>query len=105
MACVWQTVASVREQWRSASDQVNALAGSVAPALLRAEPEKLIVSPTPTSCVDAGEAIVTVGGAPTVIVCVAVPVRPPVSVTRRRTVTAPARRCRCATGFDAVESS
>ncbi len=62
----------------------------MAPALLRAEPLKLIVSPTAQVVAATGEAIVTVGGAPIVIVCVVVPESPAVSVARRRTVTLPA---------------
>ena len=89
---MWQTLASSREQWRRLSDQRSAEAGSVAPALLRAEPEKLIVSPTAHVVAADGAAIVTVGGAPTVIVVDVVPCRPPGSLTRSRTVTTPARR-------------
>src|SRR5918993_82467 len=83
MACVWQFVASRREQWRSASDHVSPLAGTLAVAA------KVIVSPTAQVVVVVGAVIETVGGAPTVIVSVAGPVRPAVSVTRRRTVTVP----------------
>ena len=60
------------------------------PALVRAEPANAIVSPT-AQVVDAvGASIVATGTPPTVMVVDAVPVRPPGSVTRRRTVTVPA---------------
>ena len=71
-----------REQWRSRSDHVSRLAGTFD------VPAKLIVSPT--AHVVGVVVMLTVGGAPTVIVWVVVPIRPAVSVTRRRTVTVPA---------------
>ena len=74
---MWQTLASAREQWRRLSDQRSAEAGSVAPALLRAEPEKLIVSPTAHVTAADGAAIVTVGGPPTVTVTEVVACSPP----------------------------
>ena len=56
---------------------------------MRAEPAKLIVSPTAHVTAADGAAIDTVGGPPTVIVVDVVACRPPGSLTRRRTVTTP----------------
>ena len=86
MRCVWQAVASSRVQWRSSSDHVIRLA----PAF--DVPANAICSPTVQVVDVAGVVIEAVGGAPTVIVRVAVPVSPAVSRTRRRTVTEPAVR-------------
>ena len=78
--CVWQ-VPFERSQWRRLSfhDSVPAVA----------EPLKAIVWPTRHVVPATGELIVGVGGVPAVIVSVSVSVRPPLSVTRRRTETAP----------------
>src|SRR4051794_16114700 len=104
IAWVWQTVGSARAQWRRISDHFSAEAGSTAPEPSRAEPAKAIASPTLQRRVVSGESIVTAGGVPTVSVLVAVPARPPTSVTRSRTVAIPA----CVNvqdGLAAVESS
>ena len=89
---MWQLVASLGEQWRMSRPQRSAEAGNVAPALLRADPEKLIVSPTAHVVALVGEETVTVGRVPTVIVVDVVPCVPTVSVTRRRTVPCPRSR-------------
>lgn len=82
----------MREQWRRASDHVRREAASASPAPLRAEPLKLTASPTAHVVADDGALIVTVGGAPAVIVCVVLAVAPAAVVTRRRTATVPGER-------------
>ena len=79
--CMWHSFGSTREQWRSCSAHVSWSAF--------VDPANAIVSPTAQVVALVGVAIVTVGGLPTVIVLVAVPVRPVGSVTRRRTITRP----------------
>src|SRR4051812_32798842 len=95
-AWVWHSLASIREQWRSSSDQTS--------VPLSAEPAKAIRSPTAHVVAGVGAVMVTTGGAPTVIVLVARPRRPSGLVTRRRTVKTPGP-ARWRVGVALVESS
>src|SRR5689334_5672328 len=80
--CVWQLVASRREQWRMLSCHDRPDAGIGLPWPSTAEPEQLIVSPVAQVKLAVGEAMVGVGGAPAVIGMLAVSLAPPGSVTR-----------------------
>ena len=75
-----------------------------APRQSFALPENWISSPTVNCAPAAGVTICAVGGAPAVTVTLVVPCRPPGSVTRSRTVTAPAAPY-VRVGRAAVESS
>ena len=84
-------MASVREQCRRLSVHDSRDAGSAAPAFQsRADPANAIVSPTAQVVAAEGVSMVATGTPPTVIVVEVVPVMPPGSVTRSRTVTVPA---------------
>jgi hypothetical protein len=84
MRCVWQLSGG---QWRMSSVQRSADSGSAAPEPSVAWPANVSVSPTARWRLAAGESIVTVGGVPTVMRRVAVPLAPFWLVTRSRTVT------------------
>ena len=86
--CVWQS-SPPAPQCCSSSFHASRAAGSAASCQSRALPEKESGSPTAQVVPAAGVAIVATGGAPAVTVTVVVPCRPPLSVTRRPTVTTP----------------
>ena len=86
--CVWQFSGSPSQQCWMVSFQLSPEAGIGAPSQSVAPPLKAIVSSTVNCAPAAGVSIRAAGPAPARTVMLSVPWRPPLSVTRSRTVTA-----------------